>query len=287
MRRGCCPTLTGLFRKVLCSMAFLAVLAADSFNLAFGKVDRRTGEFVIGRGAYPVGINYYGFPRGLCASPNEVALHGVPNTRPLEEGEGSFGFVSPRLLCQKMCCTFQETSSTLMWQSTWMEPSGIVPPWFAWGTLTRMPNFWSMPQSSAWMKQWSWLVQDKSRTRWVHPAVVQMFIKTYQVVTHQLVFIRWFAVWFLMLHTAVCCLRIEGPSLWAKDYRLWLTPPYSAYCRTEVESNRSVLLRVCKEAGPACYSPEDLWVAMQKWTPTASQGIATVIQCRYMIVHDI
>ena len=63
-----------------------------------------------------LGINYQGFPRGLCASPNEVALHGVgssasdqlsgpftalslasergqpielqvPNTRPLESGD--------------------------------------------------------------------------------------------------------------------------------------------------------------------------------------------------------
>jgi methionyl aminopeptidase len=50
-------------------------------------VDRRNSEFVISRGAYPVGINYYGFPLGLFASPNEVALHGVPNTRPLEEGD--------------------------------------------------------------------------------------------------------------------------------------------------------------------------------------------------------
>lgn len=56
-------------------------------------MDRRTSEFVIGRGAYPVGINYYGFPRGLCASPNEVALHGVPNTRPLEEGDGGIIWV--------------------------------------------------------------------------------------------------------------------------------------------------------------------------------------------------
>ena len=53
------------------------------------QVDRRTSDFVISRGAYPVGINYFGFPRGLCASPNEVALHGVPNTRPLEEGEAN------------------------------------------------------------------------------------------------------------------------------------------------------------------------------------------------------
>jgi len=51
------------------------------------EVDRKVAEFVISRGAYPVGINYCGFPRGLCASPNEVALHGVPNTRPLENGD--------------------------------------------------------------------------------------------------------------------------------------------------------------------------------------------------------
>lgn len=51
------------------------------------EVDRSVSEFVIGRGAYPVGINYHGFPRGLCASPNEVALHGIPNTRPLENGD--------------------------------------------------------------------------------------------------------------------------------------------------------------------------------------------------------
>eukprot|EP00438_Fugacium_kawagutii_P009156 Skav206197 [mRNA] locus=scaffold1844:330345:331501:- [translate_table: standard] len=58
-------------------------------NQKLPLVDRRTSEFVISRGAYPVGINYYGFPRGLCASPNEVALHGVPNTRPLEEGDAA------------------------------------------------------------------------------------------------------------------------------------------------------------------------------------------------------
>ena len=56
-------------------------------NQNCAEVDRVVSEFVISRNAYPVGINYYGFPRGLCASPNEVALHGVPNTRPLEEGD--------------------------------------------------------------------------------------------------------------------------------------------------------------------------------------------------------
>lgn len=51
------------------------------------EVDAAVCEFLIARHAYPVGINYHGFPRGLCASPNEVVLHGVPNTRPLESGD--------------------------------------------------------------------------------------------------------------------------------------------------------------------------------------------------------
>eukprot|EP00434_Breviolum_minutum_P006345 symbB.v1.2.005598.t1/scaffold326.1/size228935/20 len=79
----------GKMRKACGLAAEALVLACEAAKagVTTDEVDRRTGEFVIGRGAYPVGINYYGFPRGLCASPNEVALHGVPNTRPLEEGD--------------------------------------------------------------------------------------------------------------------------------------------------------------------------------------------------------
>lgn len=71
-------------------------LAAEALQLACEtakegvtthEVDNAVAEFVMSRGAYPVGINYYNFPRGLCASPNEVALHGVPNMRPLEAGD--------------------------------------------------------------------------------------------------------------------------------------------------------------------------------------------------------
>lgn len=51
------------------------------------EVDRAVAGFIIKHGGYPVGINYHGFPRAICASPNEVALHGVPNTRPLESGD--------------------------------------------------------------------------------------------------------------------------------------------------------------------------------------------------------
>eukprot|EP00931_Biecheleriopsis_adriatica_P051659 TRINITY_DN29997_c0_g1_i1.p1 TRINITY_DN29997_c0_g1~~TRINITY_DN29997_c0_g1_i1.p1 ORF type:complete len:329 (+),score=48.27 TRINITY_DN29997_c0_g1_i1:41-1027(+) len=71
----------------LAAEALLVACEAAKQGVTTDEVDRRTSEFVIARGAYPVGINYFGFPRGLCASPNEVALHGVPNTRPLESGD--------------------------------------------------------------------------------------------------------------------------------------------------------------------------------------------------------
>eukprot|EP00933_Yihiella_yeosuensis_P040284 TRINITY_DN34560_c0_g1_i1.p1 TRINITY_DN34560_c0_g1~~TRINITY_DN34560_c0_g1_i1.p1 ORF type:complete len:339 (+),score=54.74 TRINITY_DN34560_c0_g1_i1:83-1099(+) len=71
----------------LAAEALLVACEAAKQGVTTDEVDRKTSEFIISRGGYPVGINYFGFPRGLCASPNEVALHGVPNTRPLESGD--------------------------------------------------------------------------------------------------------------------------------------------------------------------------------------------------------
>jgi len=41
----------------------------------------------IERGGYPSTLNYRGFPKSLCTSVNEVILHGIPDSRPLEEGD--------------------------------------------------------------------------------------------------------------------------------------------------------------------------------------------------------
>jgi len=71
----------------LAAEALIVACDAAKEGVTTSEVDRVTSEFIISRGGYPVGINYYGFPRGLCASPNEVALHGVPNTRSLENGD--------------------------------------------------------------------------------------------------------------------------------------------------------------------------------------------------------
>jgi methionyl aminopeptidase len=38
-------------------------------------------------GAYPSPLNYRGFPKSICTSVNEVICHGIPDGRPLEDGD--------------------------------------------------------------------------------------------------------------------------------------------------------------------------------------------------------
>lgn len=42
---------------------------------------------MIDNNAYPSPLNYYSFPRSCCTSVNEIICHGIPDTRPLEEGD--------------------------------------------------------------------------------------------------------------------------------------------------------------------------------------------------------
>jgi methionyl aminopeptidase len=51
------------------------------------ELDRIGHEFMISRGAYPSTLGYKGFPKSVCASVNEVICHGIPDSRPLEEGD--------------------------------------------------------------------------------------------------------------------------------------------------------------------------------------------------------
>ncbi len=38
-------------------------------------------------GGYPSCLNYHGFPKSICTSVNEVICHGIPDSRPLEDGD--------------------------------------------------------------------------------------------------------------------------------------------------------------------------------------------------------
>ncbi|HLS30779.1 MAG TPA: type I methionyl aminopeptidase [Flavobacteriaceae bacterium] len=50
-------------------------------------LDRIAEEFIRDHGAVPGFLGYGGFPNSLCISINEAVVHGIPNDKPLEEGD--------------------------------------------------------------------------------------------------------------------------------------------------------------------------------------------------------
>ena len=50
-------------------------------------LDKIVHEETIKRGGYPSPLNYYQFPKSVCTSVNEVICHGIPDMRPLEDGD--------------------------------------------------------------------------------------------------------------------------------------------------------------------------------------------------------
>ncbi|MET0404037.1 MAG: type I methionyl aminopeptidase [Cystobacter sp.] len=51
------------------------------------EIDAIAHEEYIRRGGYPSPLNYHGFPKSLCTSVNEIICHGIPDNRPLEDGD--------------------------------------------------------------------------------------------------------------------------------------------------------------------------------------------------------
>ena len=50
-------------------------------------LDRIARDVLERRGARSNFLGYHGYPAVICASPNDVIVHGIPNERPLEEGD--------------------------------------------------------------------------------------------------------------------------------------------------------------------------------------------------------
>ena len=53
---------------------------------------RRSGAIAaevlfVARDTYPSSINYHGYPKACCTSVNEVICHGIPDSRPLQDGD--------------------------------------------------------------------------------------------------------------------------------------------------------------------------------------------------------
>jgi methionyl aminopeptidase len=51
------------------------------------EIDRVVHEACIERECYPSPLNYYNFPKSCCTSVNEMVCHGIPDLRPLENGD--------------------------------------------------------------------------------------------------------------------------------------------------------------------------------------------------------
>ena len=51
------------------------------------ELDDLAFEFAMDHGAWPAPLNYRGFPKSICTSINHVVCHGIPNEKPLRDGD--------------------------------------------------------------------------------------------------------------------------------------------------------------------------------------------------------
>jgi methionyl aminopeptidase len=71
----------------LAARALEAAAAAIAPGVTTDELDRVGHEYLLDHGAYPSTLGYKSFPKSLCTSVNEVICHGIPDDRPLEDGD--------------------------------------------------------------------------------------------------------------------------------------------------------------------------------------------------------
>ena len=64
-----------------------AAAAVIAPGVTTDDLDLVVHEFLIDHRAYPSTLGYRGFPKSCCTSVNEVICHGIPDARPLEDGD--------------------------------------------------------------------------------------------------------------------------------------------------------------------------------------------------------
>ena len=71
----------------IAAQALDAVEAVIAPGVTTDEIDRVGHAFLVDHGAYPSTLGYRGFPKSLCTSVNEVVCHGIPDSRPLRDGD--------------------------------------------------------------------------------------------------------------------------------------------------------------------------------------------------------
>lgn len=56
-------------------------------GLTTDEIDKAVHAMIVEAGAYPSPLNYGKFPKSVCTSVNECVCHGIPDDRPLEDGD--------------------------------------------------------------------------------------------------------------------------------------------------------------------------------------------------------
>ncbi|KAJ3693488.1 hypothetical protein LUZ60_008968 [Juncus effusus] len=81
----------GLLRmKAACQLAARVLEHAGTLvkpGVTTDEIDKAVHEMIIKSGAYPSPLNYGGFPKSVCTSVNECVCHGIPDSRPLKDGD--------------------------------------------------------------------------------------------------------------------------------------------------------------------------------------------------------
>ncbi len=71
----------------IAARALQAVGEAVAPGVTTDELDEIGHNYLVQHDAYPSTLGYRGFPKSLCTSVNEVICHGIPDDRPLRDGE--------------------------------------------------------------------------------------------------------------------------------------------------------------------------------------------------------
>lgn len=71
----------------LCAEALDLLVPAVRPGVTTAALDKLVFDFAVAHGAYPAPLDYRGFTKSICTSLNHVVCHGIPDDKPLREGD--------------------------------------------------------------------------------------------------------------------------------------------------------------------------------------------------------
>lgn len=71
----------------IAAQAMAAGAAVIAPGVTTDQIDAVVHDFLVAQDAYPSTLGYQGFPKSCCTSVNEVVCHGIPDARPLDDGD--------------------------------------------------------------------------------------------------------------------------------------------------------------------------------------------------------